>query len=153
MFDTDLSFIFDQSDDLTRKRDVLAVYDAFLRHGDEIKLGGVSFLNSREALHLQAADMFAWEFNGNAHKILENRSETTSTDEYMELGKGVKWMDAQIVRKDTIIRMKDFAINQHSPKTLAVMADYFKEFAPALAGKKRLKRRVDTSASVRADRR
>jgi hypothetical protein len=98
-FDTDLSFIFDQSDDLTRKRDVLAVYDAFLRHGDEIKLGGVSFLNSREALHLQAADMFAWEFNGNAHKILENRSETTSTDEYMELGKGVKWMDAQIVRK------------------------------------------------------
>jgi hypothetical protein len=55
--------------------------------------------------------------------------------------------------KDTIIRMKDFAINQHSPETLAVMADYFKEFAPALAGKKRLKRRVDTSASVRADRR
>jgi len=43
--------------------------------------------------------MFAWEFNRNAHKILENRSETTSTDEYMELGKGVKWMDAQIVRK------------------------------------------------------
>jgi hypothetical protein len=98
-FDRNLSFIFDQSDDTTRKRDVLAVYDAFRRHGEEIKLGGVSFLNSREALHLQVADMFAWEFNRNAHKILEKGSETASTDVYMELGKGIKWMDAQNCKK------------------------------------------------------
>jgi hypothetical protein len=69
-FDRELSFIFDQSDDTARKRDVLAVYDAFRRHGEEIKLSGVSFLNSQKALHLQAADMFAWEFNRSAHKIL-----------------------------------------------------------------------------------
>ena len=142
-FDPDITFAFDGGDDPDRKRDIHAVYDAFRRHGNERNLCGVSFLDSKKFAALQVADLFAWELNRNAHKILERGMSTPSTQEYIHLGKGMHWMDAQIARKESIAKMMDFARGQHAPEDLSQMGDYFRDFGPVIgARKKRLRQRL-----------
>ncbi len=66
-----------------------------------------------------------------------------STPEYIHLGNGINWMDAQIARKEKIIEMMNLAKAQHPPQVLAQMGDHFKNFAPVVASeKKRLKQRL-----------
>ena len=146
-FDPDIAFVFDDSDNLERKRDIHACYDAFRRHAKEKHLSGIAFLNSKKVLPLQAADLFAWEFNRNAHQILEKGLHTPSTPEYLHLGKGMNWMDAQIARKDKITEIRDHAINSLPPDVIKQMSDYFKNFAPVLSGRKKLRKRLSRKPS------
>ena len=146
-FDPDITFVFDDSNDLERKRDIYACYDAFRRHTKGKHLSGIAFLSSRKVLPLQAADLFAWEFNRNAHEILEKGIHTASTPEYLHLGGRMKWLDAQIARKDKITEVRDSAIGSFPPDIIKQMSEYFKNFAPVLAGKKRLKKRLSRKRS------
>jgi hypothetical protein len=54
----------------------------------------------------------------------------------------MKWIDAQIARRDRIMEIRDRARQDHSPDDIEQMSDYFKNFAPVLSGKKKLKKRL-----------
>lgn len=71
-FDPDLAFVFDDSDNLERKRDILSVYDAFKQQVTVKNISGIAFLDSEVVRPLQAADLFAWEFNRYGQEMLRN---------------------------------------------------------------------------------
>jgi hypothetical protein len=148
-YDPDITFIFDDSDSLEGKRDIRAVYEAFRRHNKQKHLSGLTFMNSRKIMPLQAADMFAWEFNRNAHDILEKGVNTSTTREIVHLRKGMQWLDAQIARKEQIAALRDFTLKSLPPGAITQMSDHFKNFAPVLSGKKKMRLRLAQTQSRR----
>lgn len=127
-FDRDISYIFDDSNNLERKRDILAVFDAFKKETRFLNVTGISFMDSFKILPLQAADLFAWEFNRNAQSILEKGWETPTTTELLHLKRGMPWLGGQIARRDAIAKVRELAVSQHDGDVLAHLGDYFKNF-------------------------
>ena len=149
-YDQDMEFIFDNSNDLERKRDIHAVYDAFRRHNTQKHLSGIAFRDSHIVPALQAADLFAWEFNRNARSILESGMNTPSTSEYIHLGKKMKWLDAQIARADRIEHIRDFTLASLPTDIITQMSSYFKNFAPIVSSRKgALKKRLSRQSRRR----
>ena len=106
----------------------MAVYDAFKRHITDNNIVDIAFLDSTKITPLQAADLFAWEFNRIAQNILEKGANTLTTQEMLHLAKGMKWLDGQYAKRDRIIQLSDRALAEHAPDVLAILGDYFEEF-------------------------
>ena len=138
-FDPDISFIFDYRQQ--SERDTRAVFDAFKEHWRDKNIVGIYFLDSTKILPLQAADLFAWEFNRNAHKILLHGMNTPSTKEMLHLAKGLEYIDAQIARRDKIALLKKYAIGDHSSDLLDAMARHFRDFGRDASSKSSRRKR------------
>ena len=108
----------------------MTVYDAFKRQIEVTNICGIAFLDSKKIRPLQAADMFAWEFNRYGHKILDGGLESDVTEEMMHLRKNMKWLDGQVALRDKIIQIRDHTMARHSAQIIGEFAAYFRDFRP-----------------------
>lgn len=107
-FDPEISFIFDNNPE--RTRETRAIFDAFQLHERDKNISSISFLNSRKVAALQAADMFAWEFNRWAQDILEYGNRPPTTKEMQHLAQNMYYVDGQIARQEKIREMRDTSL-------------------------------------------
>jgi hypothetical protein len=145
-FDTDISFVFDDSHDLERKRDILTVYDAFKEQTTINNICGIAFLDSKQSCSLQAADLLAWEFNRYAHDILENGLGTRMRPEMSHLIKEMYSLDGQIARREAIEKIKSHAQSRHAPDILAQFATHFRTYGRDGIEREKARKRAEKTA-------
>ena len=93
-----------------------------------MNVAGIAFMDSSKIYPLQAADLFAWEYNRNAQNILTHGMKTLTTPELLHLKKGMPHLDGQITQREAIIKIRDNALAQHDGTELAQIGDYLKNF-------------------------
>jgi hypothetical protein len=103
-FDPEMTFVFDNKPQ--RNNETKALFDAFQMHEASRDLIGVSFLDSKKTLPLQAADLFAWEFYQYAKQILRKGMSAPDTEGMKHLAKGMYYRDGQIARQAALKKIK-----------------------------------------------
>jgi len=106
-FDPEMRFVFDNRTKEVERR-ARAVFDAFQRRIEKPRLAEISFGSSQKNLHLQAADMVAWEFYQYANDILANGFVDAKRPQYRRLASNMLWF-GQIATRQSIQRIMDYA--------------------------------------------
>jgi hypothetical protein len=117
-FDPQIAFVFD--DRPHRARENRAVFDAFQRWGHPPELVGISFLTSHKIIPLQAADLFAWEFNRHAHEVLSKGLRTPASQEMLHFA-GNMQLRCQLAQRDKIAQIKEHVLSDRSDTELSRM--------------------------------
>lgn len=125
-FDPYISFVFDNKPN--REREIRVVFDAFQRIEKDKNIVGISFMDSAKILPLQAADLFAWEFNFNARLVISKGINKPISEGAIHLRKMYR-IEGQITGRDGLAKLADY-IKKHSAGDVSAYAHHFDTFDP-----------------------
>jgi Protein of unknown function (DUF3800) len=126
-FDPEMRFVFDNRTKEVERR-ARVVFHAYQRCIEKPRLVEISFSSSHKNLHLQAADMVAWEFYQYANDILANGFVEPKRQQYRRLASNMLWF-GQIATRQSIQRIMDYAKKQ-DPEKMKAAARHFTYFDP-----------------------
>jgi hypothetical protein len=124
-FDPDISFVFDYKPE--RELETRAIFNTLKKHFEDKSVNGLSFLDSLKFTPLQAADLFAWEFNKYAVSLSRNRPEIKIPKETAHLQSKMYYYSGQIAESSGIKRLKEYILSENQDHLAAAAAHFRKE--------------------------